>query len=141
MRTLLALALSMAAVACSGNPRVTLLPHDPPWPLLGLQSLAELEIIVIDTAGRAIEGAEVILQAEPAPRRVTTLSTGIARFTGVFIVEPRFFIACAPGFSCSTWIDRRLTESASMQQIVVLLRTAETPRARRVIKQVHLGRR
>jgi len=97
-------------------------------PLLGPASMTELKVTVVDEAGRPIDGAEVILQAEPAPRRATTLASGVVRFAGLFIVEPRFFIACAPGFSCSTWINTGAEGFLNLQQTVTLRATVAVPR-------------
>jgi hypothetical protein len=120
MRTLFAVVLSVLAAGCSGNPRVTLVPHEPLVLPLGLPSITELEVSVIDATGRPIEGAEVILQSDPAPRRATTLASGVVRFAGQFLVDPRFFIVCAPSFSCSSWIDLRAAGFGSLHQTVTL---------------------
>lgn len=77
---------------------------------------------MVDPEGGLIEDAEVILQSEPAPRHVTTNTPGVVRFVGIFVVDPRFFIVCAPGFICSEWIDMQAAGFGSMQQTVTLQR-------------------
>ncbi len=115
-------ALLTFAMGCSGNPDVRLAPREPPMPLIGIALTAELDVTVVDASGAPIEGAEVILQAEPAPRRATTPMSGVVRFVGVFVVEPRFLIACAEGFVCSAWVDRDAVGSGSLRQRVTLQR-------------------
>jgi hypothetical protein len=129
MRTIVAVVLLAIAAGCSGNPEVRLAPHEPVMPLVGIALTIELDVTVVDSLGAPIEGASVILQAEPAPRHVTTPASGTVRFLGVFIVEPRFLIACAPGFICSTWIDREAAGFGSLSQTVTLQRVAD-PRIR-----------
>ena len=119
---LLAAVLSMFAVACSGNPGVGLTPLEPPAPFLVIPLKIELNVTVVDSAGSLIDGAEVILQAEPAARHITTRASGVVRFVGLFIVPPRFFIVCAPGFICSEWIDMQAAGFGSMKQTVTLQR-------------------
>lgn len=108
MRTVLAVLLSMFAVACGGNPVARLTPD------------IELDVTVIDSADRPIEGAEVILHSEPVSRHLTTGTSGAGRFVGLFIVDPRFFIVCAPGFICSEWLDMQAAGIGSMKVTVTL---------------------
>ncbi len=122
MRTVLAAVLSMFAVACSGNPNVRLTPDEPPAALMVIPVMIELEVTVVDSRRRLIEGAEVILQAEPAARHIRTRTAGTVRFVGLFIVPPRFFIVCAPGFICSDWIDMQAMGFGSMTQTITLER-------------------
>jgi hypothetical protein len=95
MRPILAVMLLAFAVGCSRNPEIQLTPHEPLGPLVGIPLAMELDVTVVDALGQPIEGAEVILQTEPTPRRVTTPASGVVRFVGIFTVDPRFLIACA----------------------------------------------
>ena len=122
MRTVLAAVLSMFAVACSGNPGVRLAPDEPPASLIGIPLTIELNVTVVNAVGGLIEGAEVILQSEPFPRHATTRTGGVVRFVGIFVVDPRFFIVCAPGFTCSEWIDLQAPGFESMKQTITLQR-------------------
>lgn len=129
MRPTLAVLLLAFAVGCSRNPAIQLAPHEPLGPLVGIPLAMELDVTVVDALGQPIEGAEVILQTEPAPRRVTTPASGVVRFVGIFTVDPRFLIACAPDFVCSAWIDRGAPGLGSRQQLVTLHRSTD-PRIR-----------
>ncbi len=129
MRPILAVMLLAFAVGCSGNPAIRLAPHGPPMPLVGIPLAMELDVTVVDPLGQPIEGAEVILQAEPAARRATTPASGVMRFVGIFTVDPRFLIACAPDFVCSAWVDREAPGFGSRQQVVMLRRSTD-PRIR-----------
>jgi hypothetical protein len=92
---------------------------EPPTPFIRFPVPIDLEVTVVDSAGGRIEGAEVILLSEPSPRYVTTRSAGVGRFVG-FIFDPRFFVVCALGFTCSDWVDMRAAGSGSMKQTVTL---------------------
>ncbi|HZR26288.1 MAG TPA: hypothetical protein VFA59_22015 [Vicinamibacterales bacterium] len=125
MRAIVVVMLAALASGCSGNPAPVLAPHEPGTPLFGVPLVMELDVSVIDSLGEPIEGAEVILQAEPAPRRVITPASGTVRFVGVFTVAPRMLIVCAPEFACSAWIDRESPGSSSLHQLVTLQRLAD----------------
>jgi hypothetical protein len=129
MRPILAVMLLAFAVGCSRNPEIQLTPHERLGPLVGIPLAMELDVTVVDTLGQPIEGAEVILQTEPTPRRITTPASGVVRFVGIFTVDPRFLIACAPDFVCSAWIDREAPGFGSLQQVVTLHRSTD-PRIR-----------
>ena len=124
MRMMGAVALLACALGCSGNPGVRLAPREPPQPLIGLSLFAELDVAVVDAFDAPIAGAEVILQQQPDPRHAITRASGGVRFANVFVVDPRFLIACAPGFVCSSWIDREAPGSGSLNQRVTLQRVA-----------------
>jgi len=122
MRMIVLVMLLACAGGCTANPEVRLAPREPPAPLLGIPLAVELDVAVVDALNAPIEGAEVILQAQPDPRRAITPASGIVRFVGVFVVDPRFLIACAEGFVCSAWIDRETPGSGSLSQRVTLQR-------------------
>jgi hypothetical protein len=122
MKLIGGVALLALAIACSANPEVRLAPRDLSAPLIGVLLAMELDVTVVDTFGAPIEGAEVILQEQPNPRRAITPASGVVRFVGVFVVDPRFLIACADGFVCSEWIDRESPGSGSLHQTVTLQR-------------------
>lgn len=100
MRLLVVVLLSLLMSACNANRAANRPPHERAGPRLGIASSAELDVTVVDSTGRPIQGAEVA----------------------------RSFIASTPGFICSKWIDPQAAGFGSMTQTAVLPKaTGEVP--------------